>query len=88
MHRLCLEWISHTKEYQHVIKVTKRQYEHIFSTKFKMSFHKPKDLCEKCTICRNADNKRKEVLKDAYEKQNDKQKARQANERRRKTGIR
>lgn len=68
MHRLYLEWISNNEEYQHVIKATKRQYEYIFNT-FNLSFHKPKkDLCATCTIYKDADNKRKEELKDAYEK--------------------
>ncbi|CAG9796237.1 unnamed protein product [Diatraea saccharalis] len=69
MYRLYIEWFE-KENYSNDIKIaTKRQYETIFNTKFNYSFHKPKkDICGQCTLYHQADDERKEQLKESYTK--------------------
>lgn len=73
MYRLFVEWFNsgnYSSEDEGYVQIaSKRQYETVFNTKFNYSFHVPKkDQCGTCTIYDQADDEKKEQLRESHEK--------------------
>lgn len=73
MYRLFEEWFkggNYLSEDGGAVRIaSKRQYETVFNTKFNYSFHVPKkDMCGSCTLYDQADDEKKEKLRESHEK--------------------